>query len=181
MKNISEHILDIVQNSIRAKADKIEILISETNQEINIQITDNGMGMGKTTLQKVNDPFFTTRTTRKVGLGVPLLNQHAEQSGGWLKILSEKGKGTKLTAKFLKNNIDCLPMGDIYTSIALLISGNPEQNIIFKYNKNDKQYSISSMEIKEILEDVPLNNPKVANFLKDMIKENLEDINVNFN
>ncbi len=181
MKNLSEHIMDIAQNSIKAKADNVVIEVKETVEAITIRIEDDGFGMDKETIKQVTDPFYTTRTTRKVGLGIPFLKQHAEQTGGEVSISSAKGTGTVLTATFVKTNIDCPPVGDLYVTVALLITGNPRVNFMFTYLKNDKEYELSTKDVKNAIGDLDIRIPKVTGFLKDMIKENLLHIGVEFN
>ncbi|MCF6240925.1 MAG: ATP-binding protein [Bacteroidales bacterium] len=180
MRTISEHIMDIVQNSIRAHAKNILIEINAKNQTLNIRIEDDGNGIDEQMLQSVKDPFFTTRTTRKVGLGLPLLKQNTVQTGGYLNVKSKKNVGTVINAVFNTDSIDCLPLGDIYTSIALLITGNPRLNIDFKYSNGSGNFKVSSEEIKKTLNPISINTPKVSVFLKELIKENLENINVDF-
>lgn len=173
MNNLSFHITDITTNSIRAKANTIEINIRETESRIEIVITDNGSGMDSETLARVTDPFYTSRTKRKVGLGLPFLIQNAEQTGGKVAIRSTTGEGTQVTASFISAHIDCPPWGDLSGTIALLITGNPQVNIIFTYQSADVHFSISSLEIKETLQDIPLSHPQVTSWLKEMVEENI--------
>ena len=187
MNNLSFHITDITANSIRANASEIGLSVEEQDTRIVIRITDNGLGMDAETARRVTNPFYTTRTTRKVGLGLPFLIQNAEQTGGSLAIestvgvgtggsvtlTSEPGKGTKVRAVFHSDHIDCPPWGDLPGTVALLITGNPEINVCFEYRSGETGYSISTNEIKEILDGVPLSHPKVMLLIKEMIKENI--------
>ncbi len=119
MKDLSLHILDIVQNAIKAKATAIDIIVQDKdNKALDISIIDNGTGITPEMLATIDDPYTTSRTTRKVGLGIPLFKQNAERTGGHLHITSELGKGTELTAQFHQNNIDCLPLGDVSGVVA---------------------------------------------------------------
>jgi len=180
MNNISMHILDIAQNSIRAEATKIEIFINE-NEEKNLftlSIKDNGFGMDEDFLAIVADPYTTTRTTRKVGMGVPLLKHSAEQSGGYIKVYSERLVGTTIQAVFQSNHIDRPPLGDIAGTIILIAAANPEIEIKYIHQKNNKKYEFNTIEIKEILGDIRINNPKIRNMLKELIQENLKEIYV---
>ena len=138
MEDLSLHILDIVENSIAAGAKKIEIKIIEDKKKdlLTIEITDDGKGMDEKTLNKVLDPFYTTRNTRKVGLGLPLLAQSAEESGGTVKIESEPGKKTTVKATFGYSHIDCKPLGDVGETLKVLIAGNPDINFIFEYQRD---------------------------------------------
>jgi hypothetical protein len=178
MKDLSLHILDIVQNSISAKATFIEISIDE-NHEANtyfVRIKDNGKGMPKEMLEKVTDPYVTSRTTRKVGLGLPLLKMNAERTGGNLKISSEEGKGTEVEAEFINDNIDRLPLGDIAGTIVILASANPTIEFIYTHTVDGEQYIFDTCEIKEALEDISINDVHIFKYLKEMINENLQEI-----
>ncbi len=180
MKDISLHILDIIQNSIVAKATLVEISIDEDfiNDSILITIKDNGCGMSKEMIEKVTDPYTTSRTTRKVGLGIPLLKQNAERTGGGLSIKSELGVGTTLYASFKPSNIDCLPMGDIAGVISLTVSGNPSIDLIYNHKISGNLYTFSTIEVKEVLGEVSIGDPSVSKYLKEMIQSNLEEIQI---
>ena len=180
MKDISLHILDIIQNSIVAGATVVEISINEygENDRLTLEIMDNGTGMSQDMVGKVTDPYTTSRTTRKVGLGIPLLKQNAERSGGSLKIESELGKGTRLVANFIQSNIDCLPLGDIASVIALTVSGNPSVDFVYNHKKNGNLYTFNTVEIKEILSDISISDPSVSKYLREMIQTNLEEIQI---
>ena len=174
------HILDIIQNSVRAKASEVELDIIEEleNNLYIIVIKDNGCGMDKNTLDKVIDPFFTTRTTRKVGLGLPLLKQNAERTGGYMNIISEEGKGTKLTAVFMHDNLDRPSLGDIAGTVVLLVGANPEMSFVYKHKTGKGEYVFNTNDVNEVLEGVPINEPEVLRYLKEMINENLKEINI---
>jgi anti-sigma regulatory factor (Ser/Thr protein kinase) len=178
MKDLALHILDILQNSVTAGATLIELKINEdpSMDVYSVKFTDNGKGMDAATVQKVTDPFFTTRTTRKVGLGLPLLKQNAEQSGGSLHISSTPGNGTEVEAVFGYSHIDRLPTGDIAGTMALTVSSYPVIEFIYTHNTPDGTFIFDTREIKETLEDVPISNPQVIAFIKDLIRENLEAI-----
>lgn len=135
MQDLSLHILDIVENSIAASATRIKILIVEDTEKdsLSLQISDNGKGMDAETRDKVLDPFFTTRTTRKVGLGLPLLAQAARQSGGKLELDSEPGHGTTVKAVFKASHPDLKPLGDITQTLRAILSGRPELDLCFEY------------------------------------------------
>ncbi len=178
MKDLALHILDILQNSVTAGATLIKLEIGEIpKQDIySVKFIDNGKGMVKSMIHQVTDPFFTTRTTRKVGLGLPLLKQNAERTGGNLRILSTPGNGTEVEACFVFNHIDRLPTGDIAGTLALTVSSYPAVDFIYTHTTPDGTFIFDTKEIKETLEDVPINNPQVINFMKDLIRENLEAI-----
>lgn len=174
MKDLAFHITDIVSNAIRAKASCISLSIDEQRGVITIRIADNGCGMDAATLSHAVDPFYTTRTTRRVGLGLPFLIQNAEQTGGNVGITSEPGRGTEVTARFLSTHIDCPPWGDLAGTVAMLITGNPEVNLCFSYHSEKADFSVSTADIKDILEGIPLSHPKVMLLVKEMVGENMK-------
>lgn len=182
MKNLASHILDIVQNSIRAEATKVEIKVTENQEKdsLVIEITDNGSGMDEAILACVSDPFFTSRTVRKVGLGIPLLRQNAERTGGKIKINSNIGKGTTIYAWFTHSHLDCPPLGDIAGTVSLLMASNPDIQFIYKHTTAQGSYVIDTGEIKGILENVPLSHPDIIQGICGMIRENLKDIKADY-
>ncbi|HSV87151.1 MAG TPA: ATP-binding protein [Bacteroidales bacterium] len=178
MKDLSLHILDIAQNSIAAGASHINILMREelhSNRFI-IEINDNGCGMSNEMLERITDPYFTTRTTRKVGLGIPLLKQNAEATGGTLTITSQPGKGTSLLATFGHMHIDRPPLGDIAGVVVLLSGANPNIRFTYMHQVENEQYWFDTFEVLEILDGLPISDIRVAQILKEMINENLEAI-----
>ncbi len=178
MKDISLHVLDIVQNSISAGATHIEIIITETHadDQLVVEINDNGKGIEAALLPKVTDPYFTSRTTRKVGLGLPLFRQNAEMTGGSFNITSQPGKGTRVRAVFGHSHIDRQPLGDMPGVIMLLVGANPELDFIYRHQINQNFYEFNTAEVKEVLEGLPLNNPLIIRQLKAMIAENLSEL-----
>ena len=181
MKDLSQHILDIVQNSIRAKATLIGIEIAENNDDnqLIISITDDGCGMNEEQLQRAIDPFYTSRTTRKVGLGLSLFKQNAEMANGSFGIESELGEGTKVTAIFGLNHLDRPVMGDLVGTLLILFCTLGTVDYIFKHQTPYGTFELDTREIKQTLENVPINHPDVRLFLKEMLKENLEQIQIN--
>ena len=180
MKDLSLHILDIVQNSIRAKASLISIEIEElvTENQLIISITDDGTGMSPEQLQQATDPFYTSRTTRKVGLGLSLFKQNAELAGGSFRIESELGKGTKVTATFGLNHLDRPVMGDLVGTLLLLICSSDKTDYEFKHRTTMGEFVLDTREVKQMLRDVPLSHPDMRTFLKEMLQENLEQIQI---
>lgn len=177
MKDLSMHIMDILQNSTRAKATEItlEVLEDSVQDTLTLIFKDNGCGMDAETVQKVINPFFTTRTTRKVGLGLPLLKQNSEQTGGSMRIESTVGVGTTVTAVFGLTHLDTPPMGDLAGTMVLTISANPDIRFIFHYKRdNDIDYLLNTDEIYEILDGMSINDPEVIESLKEMIAENIK-------
>jgi signal transduction histidine kinase len=150
VEDLSLHILDIVENSIGAKASRIEIKVMEDIRKdlLTIEIKDNGQGIDEETIKKVLDPFFTTRTTRKVGLGLPLLSQAARESGGNIEIESKVGGGTRVKATFGYSHIDRKPLGSMETTIATLVAGNPEIDFIYEHKKDGSEYRLDTKEIR---------------------------------
>ncbi len=178
MKDLSLHILDIAQNSIVANATKIGITVSENEKHncLTIVIEDNGSGISPEVLEKVTDPYTTSRTTRKVGLGLPLLHDACRQTGGKLTVESTVGKGTKVMAELGLSHIDRQPIGDIVGVLLLLISSNPKIDFTYKHVRNEKFYIFSTVEVKEILGEIPINSPEVIRMLRDMLGSNLEEL-----
>jgi hypothetical protein len=178
MKELSLHIMDIIQNSIVAEASCIEIELIESKSEniYSISIKDNGKGMSVEMLANVTDPYCTTRTTRKVGLGIPLLKQNAERAGGSLTITSELGKGTLLKAVFQHDNLDRPMMGDIAGVIILTAAANENIHFVYTHKTESGEYFFDTKEIKEALDGISMNQSQVIRYLKEMIIENLIEI-----
>lgn len=176
MKDLSLHILDIAHNSIRAQATRIhiKILLKKELDELIISIADNGSGMTEEQVQALSDPFFTTRTTRKVGLGIPLLQQRAEECNGALLVESKKGEGTTISVNFQLSHIDLPEMGDIAGVISGISCSYPQIRFVFDYQSADIDFHFDTEEIAEALEGVPINTPEVELFIKEMIEGNLE-------
>lgn len=150
MEDLSLHILDIVENSIEAKASKIRIKINEDIKRdlLTIEIKDNGKGMDEETLKKAIDPFYTTRSTRRVGLGLPLLAQATKESGGNFEIKSKAGKGTEIKATFQHSHIDRKPLGDINSTLTTLMIAHPEIDFIYEYQNAETKFSLDTSKIK---------------------------------
>ena len=178
MKELSLHILDIAKNSVKAKASVIEIIISEDEETnlLTIEIKDNGCGMSKEFLEKVRDPFSTTRTTRKVGMGIPLFEAAAVQCGGYVDITSEEGVGTEFKVVFEYNHIDRAPLGDMPGTMQVLISGSPEIDFIYRHEKNGKFFNMDTRELRQVLGEVPLDTPDVLAWIDGFIQEGLLEL-----
>ncbi|UCD84838.1 MAG: ATP-binding protein [Deltaproteobacteria bacterium] len=181
MQELSLHILDIVENSIIAGAKDIGIKIREdlNKDQLSIEIKDNGKGMDKEVVEKVLDPFYTTRTTRKVGLGLSLFAEATRRSNGNFTINSTKEEGTTIQATFQHSNIDRQPLGNIIDTMVTLIIGNPEINLSYYHKRDDLDFSLNTSELKKALDGVPLDNPVVVRFIRGIFKEGLEEIGVN--
>ena len=178
MNELSLHILDICQNSIKANASLIEIIITEntTSNIYEITIHDNGHGMSDKTLSEVADPFFTTRTTRKVGLGVSLFKMAAEMAGGTFVITSKEQQGTSVTATFMHNHIDRAPLGAIEDTLTILIMNDANIDISYKHICNGNEYVLDTREIKQVLDGIPLTNYDVIMWVKNNIIEGITTI-----
>ena len=177
MKELSLHILDIVQNSLHAGADKIEVEVYENiaKNSFIITIIDNGCGISKEKIVNLLDPFYTTKN-KKTGLGIPLLKQHTEMAGGNFSIESKPGTGTQICATFEHNHLDRQPMGDIAKTISGLICANPQIRFIYTHQVNTEKFVLDTDEIKNELEGLSINSKEVVNFIEDYIRENLNAI-----
>ena len=177
MKELSLNILDIAQNSVKARAKNILIKLTETDGTLTFHIEDDGCGMSKEMVENVINPFCTTRTTRKVGLGIPLLKLAAEQTGGTVNIesVSESDSpdacGTKVTAVFFKNHLDFTPLGDIVSTVTALIQGSPDIEWRFEHQLTGGSVELDTKELREILGDVPLDTYEVIKWIEDFLKE----------
>lgn len=178
MKELSLNILDITHNSIKAKAETIEISIDEQQSEnlLKITIQDDGCGMNEAFLRGVTDPFVTTRTTRKVGLGIPLFKQSAEDAGGSFSISSKVGEGTVVCATFQIDHLDRMPIGDMSSTMVSLIQANDRIRFVYKHKTNQGAFVLDTNDLHAQLGDVPLSEPMVLNWIEEYINEKLEDI-----
>lgn len=175
MPEIALNILDVAENSVRAKASLVEITVSVQPKEdtLTVVIKDDGCGMTPEQAEKVQDPFFTTRTTRKVGLGVPFFKQAAESTGGRFQIDSEKDKGTVVTAVFTLSHIDRMPLGDISSTIHTLIVFHEDTDFRYTYQYNEKSFTLDTREMKEILGDnISFAEKEVSDFIRDYLETN---------
>lgn len=178
MKELSLHILDIVKNSVSAGASRIGLTLTQAaDGALTIVISDNGRGMTPEFLAAVTDPFTTTRTTRKVGLGLPLYRMAAEQTGGSLAIESAPGRGTTVTAVFHTGHLDCPPMGDFAQTAAMLVQGSPAVEWTVVHTTPKGSYTFSTAEVREILgEDIPLDAPEVFAWMSEYLAELEESV-----
>lgn len=176
MRELSLNILDLAQNSIAAGASIVEITVESRslNNVLRICISDNGKGMNPESLAKVKDPFFTTRTTRRVGMGIPLFAQAAIECEGWLRMDSERGQGTLLEAEFKLDHIDRVPLGDITATLVTLIAANPEMDFIYEHIKNEKQFVLDTRELRGNLAGVGLDESEVLKWIRDYLEQNIE-------
>ena len=177
MKELSLNILDIAENSVKAGATLTEISVLEKGETITLVIKDNGSGMTDEVLKTVTNPFYTTRTTRKVGMGLPLLKLEAEMTGGSVTVESKhyskfpENHGTVVTAVFFKNHIDFTPLGDVVSSITTLIQGHPDIDFLFIHEIEDNEIKLDTRELREVLEGVPLNTYDVIKWIEEFLME----------
>lgn len=177
MKDLSLHILDLVQNSVAAKATHITVAIrADAAGVLRISIEDNGCGMDGELLRRVTDPFATTRTTRRVGLGIPLMKASAERSGGGLEITSEKGKGTRADASFMIGNIDRPPLGDVPGTITDIIISEPDLELTLVLENGTEAFRLDSAEIREKLGEVPITEYAVTSWMREYLSEGIKVI-----
>ncbi|MEG1499021.1 MAG: ATP-binding protein [Bacteroidales bacterium] len=172
---MASHVLDLIQNSISANATLMRIITDEdiSKNRYILTIEDNGKGMSPEFLSKVTDPYTTTRTTRKVGMGLPLLKQNVEITGGTLEIHSQVGVGTVLKASFVMDHIDRIPVGDMVGVIGMLTAMNPTLDFIYEHKNSYGNYLFDTREVKAVLDNVSISDPQIQHFLKEMIEENL--------
>ncbi len=178
MTELSLHILDIVKNSTKAGATLVEVDITESTAQnvIKITITDNGCGMDEEFLKGVTDPFKTTRTTRKVGMGLSLFKTAAELTGGSFSITSELGRGTVVTAVFVRDSIDRQPLGDMASTLVTLVSGSESTDFVYRHDFDGNAFEFSTVQVKEVLGDVAITAPEVMAWINAYIDEGLQDI-----
>lgn len=178
MKDLSLHVLDIAQNSVSAGARKVIISVDEDmiKNDLTITIQDDGKGIPVDVLSRVTDPYFTSRTTRKVGMGIPLFKQNAEMAGGSFSIFSEPGRGTVVRASFMYDHIDRPPIGDMPGVIVILCGSNTEMEWQYLHKKNNREYLFNTKEVKEVLDGLSIGDPSIQGYLREMIRENLKDL-----
>lgn len=183
MKEISLNILDIAKNSVKAGASRISVIITEDEETLKLEISDDGCGMSPEMVQNVTDPFCTTRTTRKVGMGIPLLKLAAEQTGGSFSIASSDkpdDHGTVTSASFYKNHIDYTPLGDVVSTVTTLIQGSPDTDWYFlhRFTGSGKSVELDTSQLRAVLgEDVPLDSYEVLKWIEDSLNEEYSEAN----
>ncbi len=176
MRELSLHVLDIVENSIAAQARTVEIAIREDNHldRMYLRVCDDGTGMDEATAAAVVDPFVTSRTTRKVGLGIPLLKAAAEACNGALQLHSTIGKGTDLEVEFQLSHIDRMPLGDIASTMLNLVIAKPDIHFIFRYQVDDRAYVFDDGPVKQELDGIPLSDPMIITYLREELESGIQ-------
>ncbi len=183
MKELSLNILDIAENSVKAGATLITVSLTQAGNVLTIEITDDGCGMDAETVRRVTDPFYTTRTTRRVGLGLPLLKLEAEQTGGTLTVTSRTaaqcpdGHGTTVRATFHTDHIDCMPLGDVTATLVTLIQGHPQEELAFSHRTDAGTVTLDTRQLREVLGDVPLDTYEVLKWIEGYLREQYQSIN----
>lgn len=176
MRELSLNVLDIVQNSISAAATLVTVEITEAEGMLTIRIGDNGRGMTDEQLERIRDPFYTTRTTRRVGMGIPLFRMAAEMAEGSLSIDSEVGVGTTVTASFRLDHIDRMPLGDIVGTMETLIQLNPTIDFLYRHTVQDRSFEMDTRSLREVLGDVPLSEPDILAWISGNLTEGIQEI-----
>ncbi len=178
MLELAAHILDIAENSVRAGAELIEININEDTIDdlLSIEIIDDGQGMKQEEIKKALDPFYTTKTVRRIGLGLPLLADATQRSGGHFNLESQEGKGTTVQAYFGHSHIDRQPLGDIINTLIILIAGNPDVDFVYKHKYNSQQFKMDTRNIRKEIDDIPINHPEILKYIREVLEEGFNDI-----
>jgi len=182
LEDLSLHILDIAENALKANATRVEIHVIEDleHDRLRIQIIDNGTGMDEALAQTATDPFVTTRTERRVGLGLPLLAESARMAGGEVRVHSAPGKGTLIEADFVYSHIDRKPLGDMVRTMMVLIAGNPGVDFSYYHQKGEHSYCLDTTELRKTLEEIPINHPEVIKLIKNDLEQGLKEVGVVF-
>ena len=178
MRELSLHLLDIAENGVSAGAQNITITIVEDlrTDRLKLAVEDDGRGMDAAMVEQVTNPFITSRTTRKVGLGIPLLKLAAEMCDGGLTVESTPGVGTRVNVDFQRSHIDRMPLGDVVGTMLALLVGWPQVHWVLRYRVDDEEYVFDDAPIKEVLGDLPLSDPEVLKFLRGALREGIADV-----
>lgn len=178
MRELALHLLDIVENSVSAGADTVHIFVTVdfVADRLTMGVKDNGKGMDAEMVARVTDPFVTSRTTRKVGLGIPLLKAAAEACNGGLAIQSEPGKGTLVTVDFQNSHIDRMPLGNLAATVLNLVVGHPEVHWIFDYSVDGQTFKFDDQLVKEALDGISLSDPLVIAYLREMLETGIAEL-----
>lgn len=178
LRELALHLLDIAENSVAAKANFIQIAVDVDTKtdRLHLKVVDNGVGMDEATQARVLDPFYTTRKTRKVGLGLPLLKEAAEACNGFLKIESALGKGTTVKVEFQDSHIDRMPLGDLPSTWLCLLASYPDIHWLFRYQIDENIYEFDDEPIKNEIGDIPLTDPEILGYLRQSIQEGVANI-----
>jgi anti-sigma regulatory factor (Ser/Thr protein kinase) len=182
MREIALHLLDLAENSISAGAQTVKITVCEDllTDVLTASIADDGRGMDEETVKKVTDPFYTSRTTRKVGLGIPLLKGAAEECNGNMVIASEPGKGTEVTITFQHSHIDRMPLGNLSSTFLGLLVGHPDTHWEFMYSARsaigEEKFEFDDQAVKEVIGEIPLSHPDVLGYLRESLDDGITTV-----
>ena len=178
MRELSLHLLDIAEYGVSAGAQNMTIAIAEDlrTDRLRLTVEDDGRGMDAAMVEQVTNPFITTRTTRKVGLGIPLLKLAAESCNGWLTVESTPNAGTTVNAEFQRSHIDRMPLGDVPGTLLALLVGWPQVHWVLCYRVDEEEFVFDDAPIKDELGDVPLSDPDVLKFLRGALREGIADV-----
>lgn len=178
MREISLHILDIVENSIEAGATAIDLYVEEDREAdvLSVVVIDNGDGMDEAYARSIVDPFVTSRQTRRVGLGLPLIAATAERCAGGLSIESAKGKGTKVTVTFQLSHVDRPPLGDMKSTLLSIAVGRSDVGLHYKHRVDAETFELDTREVKSLLGEVPLSNPAVLRWLNEYLDQDIKEV-----
>lgn len=178
MEDLSLHILDVAENGLKAGAKHIWIRIQEdlAANSLEIQVEDDGSGMDPEMARRALDPFVTTRTTRRVGLGLPLLQEAARMAGGDVEIYSQLGQGTRVLARFQHDHIDRKPLGDMGSTVIGILLGSPEVDVVYEHVRDGRKFLLDTRELRRELDPLPLSDPQVLEWIRGHVREGLEEI-----
>jgi hypothetical protein len=178
VQELSLNLLDIAQNAVAARATLIEIEVSidTAADRVDIVVRDNGCGMSEVQLAQADDPFYTTRTTRHVGLGIPFFKMAAQMAGGDMTIVSRLGEGTELRVWMRYSHIDRMPLGDMGATMSSLIGLNPDLDFVYRYQRDGRRWTLDTRRLRELMEGVSLAEPEVARFVREYVNENTAGI-----
>lgn len=179
MRELSLNVLDIAQNSIAAAANLVTVTVSEADGMLTIRIGDNGRGMTAEQLERIRDPFYTTRTTRRVGMGIPLFRMAAEMAGGTLAIESKVSVGTTVTATFGLDHIDRMPLGDMADTMATLIRLNPTIDFVYRHTVDEREFEFDTRAVRAVLGDVPISEPDIMEWVSANLAEGISTLGSN--
>lgn len=172
MRELALHLLDIAENSLAAGAKTVALTVEEDSRtdRLTLSVVDDGRGMDEEMAALVTDPFVTGRTTRKVGLGIPLLKAAAEACNGWLKITSTVGQGTRLECEFQHSHIDRMPLGDVAGTVLSLMVTAPQVHWVYRHRVDDEEFVLDDQPIKDELGGLPLTEPEILSFVRGMLQ-----------
>ena len=178
MRELSLNILDIVENSVSAEASLVSIELTEDSylNTLSVTVIDNGKGMTEEELLKAKDPFYTSGSIRRVGMGIPIFKMAAEQTGGTFSIHSVDGKGTLINAIFKTDSLNFKPVGDLHATVSALVSANPHVDFVLKYSVDGNEFVFDTREIKQKAEEFPVSSPVIVKWIRDYIEQNVKNL-----